>query len=115
MSVLSAAADDYLALRRGLGFKLTAVGRDLQQFVRFAEREGVASVTTELALRWAMLPRSASPAHWARRLGSVRQFARYYRALDPRTEIPPPALLPYRYLRPSPYLYRDEGSGNDSD
>jgi hypothetical protein len=108
MSVLAAAVDDYLALRRGLGFKLTDVGRDLHQFVHFAEREGVASVTIELALRWAMLPSSASPAHWARRLGIVRQFARYYRALDPRTEIPPAQLLPYRYVRPSPYVYRDE-------
>ena len=108
MSVLAAAVDDYLARRRGLGFKLTDVGRDLHQFVHFAEREGVASVTIELALRWAMLPSSASPAHWARRLGIVRQFARYYRALDPRTEIPPAQLLPYRYVRPSPYVYRDE-------
>ena len=107
MSLL-AAAEEYLALRRSLGFKLTEVGRTLLQFVRFTEREGAASVTTELALRWAIQPATASPAHWARRLGIVRQFARYYSALDPRTEIPPPGLLPYRYVRQSPYVYRDE-------
>lgn len=108
MSVLSSAVDEYLALRRTLGFKLTGVGHDLQQFVRFADSEGGEWVTTDLALRWATQPTKASPAHWARRLGIVRQFARYYSALDPRTEIPPSHLLPYHYVRQPPYLYRDE-------
>lgn len=108
MSVLSCAVDEYLALRRTLGFKLTAVGHDLQQFVRFAESEGAEWVTTDVALRWATQPAKASPAHWARRLGIVRQFAQYYSAVDSRTEIAPPQLLPYHYERQPPYLYRDE-------
>jgi integrase/recombinase XerD len=108
MSVLSSAVDEYLTLRRTLGFKLTGVGHDLQQFVCFAESEGAEWVTTDMALRWATQPAKASPAHWARRLGIVRQFAQYYSALDPRTEIPPPELLPYHYVRQPPYLYRDE-------
>jgi len=108
MSTLSVAVEEYLALRRSFGFKLIDVGRNLQQFACFAEHQGAESVTTELALRWARQPATASPAHWSRRLGIVRQFARYYSALDARTEIPPPALLPYRYVRKSPYVYRDE-------
>lgn len=108
MSALSSAVDEYLTLRRTLGFKLTGVGHDLQQFIRFAEAEGAEWVTTDVALRWATQPASASPAHWARRLGIVRQFAHYYSAVDPRTEIPPPQLLPYHYERKPPYLYRDE-------
>jgi integrase len=107
MSVLSCAVDEYLALRRTLGFKLTGVGRVLQQFVRFAESEGAEWVTTDVALRWATQPAKASPAHWARRLGIVRQFAQYFSAVDPRTEVPPP-LLPHHYVRQPPYLYRDE-------
>lgn len=108
MSVLSSAVDEYLTLRRTLGFKLAAVGHDLQQFVGFAESEGAEWVTTDVALRWATQSAKASPAHWARRLGIVRQFAQYCSVLDPRTEIPPPDLLPYHYVRQSPSLYRDE-------
>jgi integrase len=100
--------DEYLTLRRTLGFKLAAVGHDLQQFVGFAESEGAEWVTTDVALRWATQSAKASPAHWARRLGIVRQFAQYCSARDPRTEIPPPDLLPYHYVRQSPSLYRDE-------
>jgi len=38
----------------------------------------------------------------------VRQFARYRSATDPRTEIPPQGLLPHRYHRKPPYIYRDD-------
>jgi integrase len=38
----------------------------------------------------------------------VRRFARYCSANDPRTTVPAPDLLPHRYRRPEPYIYRDE-------
>jgi integrase/recombinase XerD len=37
----------------------------------------------------------------------VRFFAKYQSATDPRTEIPPKELLPYRYRRKQPYIYTD--------
>src|SRR5207244_12011435 len=57
-----------------------------------------------LALEWAQKP-GAQPARWAHRLGFVRGFARYRSATDPRTEIPPWRLLPFRSKRARPYLY----------
>jgi integrase/recombinase XerD len=56
-------------------------------------------------VRWATQPRHVQPAEWARRLRLVRGFAQYHSAIDPRTEIPPPQLLPYRPQRHAPYLY----------
>jgi hypothetical protein len=38
----------------------------------------------------------------------VRQLARHCRAIDPRTIIPPPDLIPYQYQRPAPYFYSDD-------
>jgi integrase/recombinase XerD len=38
----------------------------------------------------------------------VRGFARYRSATDPRTQIPPMALLPFKPKRARPYLYSDE-------
>jgi integrase/recombinase XerD len=38
----------------------------------------------------------------------VRRFAQYCSAIDPRTAVPPPDLLPHRYRRPAPYVYRDD-------
>jgi integrase/recombinase XerD len=108
MSALQSAVSEYLTMRRALGFKLYDVGLCLQQFVRFAEAEGAEFITTDLALRWAMQSAQASAAHRARRLGMVRQFAQYCSALDSRTEVPPPGLLPHRHTRKPPYLYSDE-------
>jgi integrase len=107
MKMLGRGVQDYLSLRRGLGFKLRLVGPPLMDFVCFLEREGAAYITNELAVRWAMQPRECQPAWWASRLGFVRGFARYYQAIDPRTEIPPAALLPYRPGRARPYLYSE--------
>lgn len=37
----------------------------------------------------------------------VRRFARHHLASEPRTEVPPVDLLPYRYHRQVPYIYSD--------
>jgi integrase/recombinase XerD len=108
MSALSIALTEYLSVRRALGFKLYATGISLEQFIHFVEAECATIITQDLALRWATQPKQASPSHWARRLGMVRQFAHYCHALDARTEIPPAELIPARYKRKPPYLYSDE-------
>jgi integrase len=108
MKSLRAAVEDYLALRRGLGFKLRLAGPALLDFAAFLAREHAPHITNELAARWAMLPRECQPALWAARLRFVRGFARHRRATDPRTEIPPASLLPFRPGRARPYLYSDQ-------
>jgi integrase/recombinase XerD len=108
MSCLRKAVEDYLAMRRSLGFKLRDMGYNLHKFVSFMDQQSACVVTTELALRWAQLPQSVQPAHWAVRLSYVRSFARYLSAIDPRTQIPPMGLLPFRYKRVTPYIYSDK-------
>jgi integrase len=105
MSRLREAAEDYLAVRRSLGFKLASQGYLLHSFVRYAEQACASTVTTELALAWAELPPGKDDVWCARRLGVVRCFARYLETLDPRTEVPPADLLPQRSRRATPYLY----------
>jgi integrase/recombinase XerD len=107
MSTLRQAAEQYLQLRRDLGYKLRETGRRLEDFVAFAEREGASHVTTDLALRWAQQPAGVQPATWASRLRIVRRFALWLSAADRHTEVPPPGLLPGRYLRKRPYIYSD--------
>ena len=108
MSPLQAALDDYVRVRRALGFGLAREGRLLPDFVALLERHGHATITVPLALRWALAPPGASP-RWAQtRLAMVRGFARYLAAHDPRTEVPDPAWLPTpRTTRRTPYLYTD--------
>jgi site-specific recombinase XerD len=100
--------EEYLALRRGLGFKLKQDGNLLSQFVSFLEEQGASHITTELAVQWAIKPSNAQPRHRAHRLRMVRLFAEYRSATDPRTEVPPPKLLPDTYRRRPPYIYTGE-------
>jgi integrase len=105
MSSLRDAVDGYLALRRSLGYQLYGHELLLHDFADFAERNSVDTVTIELAVRWARLPKDTKPIWWATRLGVVRGFARYLATIDPRTEIPPRDLLPARAQRLAPYIY----------
>jgi integrase/recombinase XerD len=105
MNTLMSAVEDYLTLRRRLGFALERAGRLLPDFVQYVERAGSSHVTTELAMGWATLPSEAHPAWWRERLGIVRGFARYLVAIDPATEVPPVRILPARRPRIRPYVY----------
>ncbi|MGD1082501.1 MAG: hypothetical protein ABR881_29645, partial [Candidatus Sulfotelmatobacter sp.] len=78
---------------RALGAKLREPAVRLSEFVDFVKNQGAEFITTELALCWAMQPKNAQRATWARRLSIVRRFAMWLNAADPRTQIPPPRLL----------------------
>jgi integrase/recombinase XerD len=111
MSAVREAVEEYLTLRRGLGFKLRDPGTWLRQFATFLERHDATHITIRLALEWARQPAKAQPAYWTRRLSVVRGFAQYCSANDSRTEVPPLGLLPHRFHRKPPYIYTDEEIG----
>ncbi|MGH9627332.1 MAG: tyrosine-type recombinase/integrase [Bryobacteraceae bacterium] len=108
MSRLDAALNEYLTIRRSLGFELREVASCLRNFIAFLQAEGASYITTKIALRWATLPAEAQPSTWAWRLGMVRRFAAWHSAMEPRTEIPPAGLLPHRYQRKRPHIYSDD-------
>jgi len=105
---MQARAEDYLAMRRSLGYKLRGEGRMLAGFAARLDEEGQATITISAALAWAAESRNAAPAHWRRRLGVVRGFARYLATMDPACQIPPADLLPAPSHRPPPYIYSGE-------
>jgi integrase len=108
MSGLQAHVDDYLRLRRALGFKLKEDERVLGQFVGYLEAAGAETVSSGLAIGWARLPVGVHPNHWARRLRIARGFAAYLQTIDPATEIPPPDVFPTRRQRATPYLFSQQ-------
>jgi integrase/recombinase XerD len=108
MNTLRQAVQDYLTMRRSLGYKLQGAGKGLLDFATFMEQHRAPYITHSLALAWAKQPSGVRPDEWARRLSHVRIFARHRSAADPRTQIPPAGLLPYRPKRARPYLYLDK-------
>lgn len=108
MSTLRKAIQDYIEMRRNLGFKLHDAQIGLLKFASFLEKHNASHITIALAMQWAQENPSARPCEWARRLSFVRGFARHWSATDPRTEVPPWGLLPHRPGRAKPYLYSEQ-------
>jgi integrase len=100
-------AQEYLRLRRALGFRLRREGDILPQFADYLEQQGALAVTAENAIAWAQLPRGVHPVTWSHRLTAVRGFATWLHTIDPATEIPPGGVFPGQGKRPAPFIFSD--------
>jgi len=107
MSGLAGHVEDYLRLRRALGFKLRFPGRVLPGLAAYLEAAGATTVTAELAIAWAGQPRGVHPIIWSHRLGAARGFARYLKTIDPAAEIPPAGIWPATAPRRQPVILAD--------
>ena len=107
-TTMTSLAQDYLAMRRKLGFALVVEGQQLLRFARYADQAGHRGpVTIDLAVRWA--ERGHGDMAVARRLDIVRRFAKHRLVFDPSTQAVPEDLLGPSYRRrPTPHIYSDE-------
>lgn len=71
MKRLEQALNDYLRVRRSLGYRLREPEGLLKNFVAFLQAEAAFNITRELALCWVTQPAKAQPATCAGRLGIV--------------------------------------------
>lgn len=105
MGTMRHAAEEYLALRRAMGFKLEKPGRLVLQFADHLDQLGTNQVSIDMALSRARQPVQADLSWWAYRLSAVRGFAAYLQPRLPGIQVPPAGLLPLRATRATPYLY----------
>jgi integrase/recombinase XerD len=105
MRNLRETSENYIALRRSLGFKMENERRALPAFVSFLERRKTPYITTRVAIDWAQQGRHGQ-SKW--RFSMVRGLAKYAAISDSRTEIPDRSLLRNKYPRPRPYIYSDQ-------
>src|SRR5271163_18991 len=108
MIPLTVRLQQYIAMRRSLGFDLLFAERVLRKFAEFADREGADHITVDLFLRWKEHYGSANNLTWMTRLSMVRVFAGWLQGFDARTEVPPPGLITSRPRRTRPYIYSED-------
>lgn len=108
MTTMTAAAEDYLRLRRALGHQLAWDGRLLTQFTRDLDERGITQLTTADSLAWSAASTTGAAGSVAHRLTLIRGFARYLSAFDAETEIPPKELCPSKIVRRVPYVFTAE-------
>lgn len=105
MRTLSQRLDEYLALRRAMGFDLSFEERVLRKFTTYGDEHGCRRISTTLFLDWKESYGSADNNTWSYRLGMVRRFAFWLAEHDDQTEIPSSQLVSGRYRRRVPYIY----------
>ena len=108
MTPLTVRLEQYLAVRRSLGYDLSFSERVLRRFTAFTDSEGADHITVDLFLRWKKHYGSANNNTWSARLSMVRVFANWLRGFDPGTEVPPPGLISGKLRRTRPYIYTDD-------
>ncbi len=101
--------DEYLVMRRALGFQLNDVERQVGLFCTWLEARGqTQTFTVDEAVVWARLNPDAHPSWWSTRLSLVRRFAGYLNANDVDVPVIPSGLLPARKPRAVPYIYSQD-------
>lgn len=104
--MLIATIEQYLSIRRALGFQLLDSERRLRAFAAFAGSQGEEHIRSVSVVAWA---REAPSPHaryiWYR---DVKRFARFAHGEDPRHEVPTGEPFPSRWVRPLPYIYSTE-------
>ena len=103
MTTLRERLDEYLELRRSLGFQLNDLERQVGLFCTWLEaRSQTRTFTIDDAVAWARLNPDAHPSWWATRLSLVRRFAAYLNANDVDVPVIPSGLLAARKPRAVP-------------
>ena len=107
MTTMTERLDDYIVMRRSLGYDLSFTARVLSGFTAFADAQGADHITVDLFLRWKQSFGNASNSTWSTRLGMVRGFAGWLQGQDARTEVPPAGLIAGKLRRSRPYIYSE--------
>ncbi len=97
--------EDYLIMKRRLGFDMKHNGSQLLCFAHFADNKGHRGpLTLELAVQWATWNANRSITS-ARRIDVLRPFVQYLTQFDISNEIPPPHLFGPSHRRLVPHIY----------
>lgn len=109
MTTLHERLDEYLVMRRTLGFQLNDIERQVGLFCTWLETRGqTQTFSIDDAVTWARLNPDAHPSWWATRLSLVRRFAAYLHANGVDVPIIPAGLLPARKPRAVPFIYSQD-------
>jgi integrase len=101
--------EEYLVMRRALGFQLGDLERQVGLFLDWLRARGqMHTFSVDDAVSWARLNPDAHPSWWATRLSLVRRFTAYLHANGVDVPVIPKGLLPARKPRAVPFIYSQD-------
>jgi integrase len=106
---LQSRSELYLVERRRLGFSCRNEVWALRSFVnhvRAVDHRG--PLTVDVMADWARSQGGTGPHTWARRLKRLRNFTRWLRQFEPRTEVPDDTIFGPLPERQAPHIYSEQ-------
>lgn len=108
-NIISMQIEEYISYKKGLGYQLKIESEELRRFAAYTVSIGYeGSLSTEIALLWATLKPNYSRWYMARRMETIRIFAKYISVFDPNTQIPPKGMFGKCHGRTIPYIFTEE-------
>lgn len=101
--------EDYIAYKKGLGYQIKVESDELRRFAAYTQSIGhEGSLTVDLAFQWALLKPEYSRWYRARRMETVRTFAKYICVFDPDAQMLPKGMFGKCHGRTTPYIFSKE-------
>lgn len=108
-NLISNQIEEYISYKQALGYQIKIETQELRRFAAYTlsiNYEG--SLTRELAINWVTLNPKYSQWYLARRLETIRTFAKYICVLDPDAQMPPKGIFGKCHGRTTPYIFTEK-------
>lgn len=108
-NLISMQVEEYISYKKGLGYQIKIESQELKRFASYTVSIGYeGSLTTDIAFQWAVLKIDYSRWYMARRMETIRTFAKYISIFDTQAQVPPKGMFGNCHGRTVPYIFSKE-------
>lgn len=108
-NLISRQIEEYISYKKALGYQIKIESQELRRFAAYTVSIGhEGSLNKDIAFQWATLKPSYSRWYMARRMETIRTFAKYITVLDPKAQMPPKGMFGKCHGRTTPYIYTEQ-------
>ncbi|GAE95360.1 mobile element protein [Gracilibacillus boraciitolerans JCM 21714] len=108
-NLISRQIEKYISYKKALGYQIKIESQELRRFASYTVSIGYeGSLTKDIAFQWATLKPNYSQWYMARRMETIRTFAKYISVFDPMAQIPPNGMFGKCHGRTTPYIFTEQ-------
>lgn len=108
-NLISRQIEEYISYKKALGYQIKIESQELRRFAAYTVSIGYeGSLTKDVAFQWATLKPDYSRWYMARRMETIRTFAKYICVLDPMAQMPPKGMFGKCHGRTTPYIFTEQ-------
>jgi integrase len=108
-NLISRQVEEYISYKQALGYKIKIESEELRRFAAHTVAIGYnGSLSTDIAFQWVTLKPDYTRWYMARRMETIRTFAKYICVFDPLAQMPPKGMFGKCHGRTTPFIFTHE-------